>query len=102
MGKIFRRGAEAFFKDQFLIIPTDGSSFVKGGDSGSIVVDEENRAVGLIFAGAGEKTALQFADVQEALDLENVIINQTPKIESYGVANPISAVMKEFKVKLDF
>jgi len=99
--KYSAKGKEAFFKDQFLIIPEGGSSFVKSGDSGSLVVDDENRAVGLIFAGAGEKTALQFADIEQAIDLENVIANQTPRIENYGVANSISDVMKEFKIKLD-
>jgi len=95
------RGAEAFFKDQFLIIPTDKSSFVRGGDSGSLVVDDENRAVGLIFAGAGEKTALQFSDIEQALDIENILAAQTPKIERFGVANSISDVMKTFRIKLD-
>ena len=99
--KYSARGAEAFFKDQFLIIPTDGSSFVKSGDSGSLVADDENNAIGLIFAGAGEKTALQFADIEQALELENLMLNQTPKIEHYGVANSISDVMKEFKIRID-
>ncbi len=99
--KYSAKGKEAFFKDQFLIIPTDGSSFVKGGDSGSLVADDENRAIGLIFAGEGAKTALQFADIEQAIDLENIVLNQTPKIEHYGVANSISDVMKAFKIKLD-
>ncbi len=99
--KYSARRTDALFKDQILIVPTDGSSFVKGGDSGSLVVDDQNRALGLVFAGAGEETALQFSDIEEAVDLENIIINQTPKIESYGVANSISEVMKAFGIKLD-
>ncbi|MBK7705485.1 MAG: hypothetical protein IPJ30_06810 [Acidobacteria bacterium] len=99
--KYSARRTDALFKDQFLIVPTDRSSFVKGGDSGSLVVDDQNRAVGLIFAGAKEKTSLQFSDVEDAVDLANIIINQTQKIESYGVANSISDVMKAFGIKLD-
>lgn len=99
--KYSAKGKEAFFKDQFLIIPTDKSSFVRGGDSGSLVVDDENRAVGLIFAGASEKTALQFSDIEQALDLENILAAQTPRIEHFGVANSISDVMKTFRIKLD-
>lgn len=95
------RGAEAFFKDQFLIVPTGGGSFARAGDSGSIAVDDENRAVGLIFAGAGAKTALRLADLAQAADLENIRLSQTPRVEHYGVANSISDVMREFKIKLD-
>lgn len=99
--KYSAKGKEAFFKDQFLIIPTDKSSFVRGGDSGSLVVDDANNAVGLIFAGAGEKTVLQFSEIEQALDLENILAIQTPRIENYGVANSISDVMKTFRIKLD-
>lgn len=99
--KYSAKGKEAFFKDQFLIVPTDNSSFVRGGDSGSLVVDDANNAVGLIFAGAGEKTALQFSDIEQALDLENILAAQTPRIEHFGVANSISDVMKTFRIKLD-
>ncbi|MCD9186277.1 MAG: hypothetical protein LUM44_07575 [Pyrinomonadaceae bacterium] len=99
--KYSAKGKEAFFKDQFLIIPTDNSSFVRGGDSGSLVVNDANKAVGLIFAGASEKTAFQFPDIEEALDLENILAAQTPRIEHFGVANSISDVMKTFRIKLD-
>lgn len=99
--KYSARGKEAFFSDQFLIVPTDGSSFVKGGDSGSLVTDQEKRAIGLIFAGAGEKTVLQFADGHQLGDLQNIASTAAPKIEHYGVANSISEVMSHFKIKLD-
>lgn len=99
--KYSARGKEAFFSDQFLIVPTDGSSFVKGGDSGAIVTDQENRAIGLIFAGAGEKTSLKFNDGSQLADLQHLGSATTPKIENYGVANSISDVMSHFKVKLD-
>lgn len=98
--KYSARGKEAFFSDQFLIVPTDGSSFVKGGDSGSLLVDSENQAIGLIFAGAGKKTVLEFTDANPT-DLQNLAAIATPKIEHYGVASSISDVMSHFKIKLD-
>jgi len=99
--KYSARGKEALFSDQFLIVPTDGSSFVKGGDSGSLVADNENRAIGLIFAGAGEKTLLNFADAAQSADLQSLAAVNTPRIEHYGVTNSISDVMSHFKIKLD-
>jgi hypothetical protein len=92
---------EALFKDQFLIIPTDGSSFVKSGDSGSLVANFENKAVGLIFAGAKKRTSLQFENIDEALELENLASSSMQVIENYGVANSISDIMSAFNIKLD-
>jgi Peptidase family S64 len=101
--KYSAKSAEAFFKDQFLIIPTDGSSFVKKGDSGSLLVDKESKAVGLVFAGAEKRSSLQFENVQEAFDLEEMVANSGnhyPKVENYGVANAVSDVMSELKIEL--
>jgi hypothetical protein len=39
------------FDRQIEIAPLDGNPFSLGGDSGSVIVDEEMRAVGLLFAG---------------------------------------------------
>jgi hypothetical protein len=39
------------FDRQIEIAPTEGSPFSLGGDSGSLIVDESLRAVGLLFAG---------------------------------------------------
>jgi hypothetical protein len=39
------------FDRQIEIAPVDGSPFSLGGDSGSLIVDESLRAVGLLFAG---------------------------------------------------
>ena len=52
--KYDRTGQESFFKHQFLVEPdqTNYEKFVDKGDSGSLVVDGENFATGLIFAGA--------------------------------------------------
>lgn len=92
---------EALFKDQFLIIPTDGSSFVKSGDSGSLVADFENKAIGLIFAGAEKRTSLQFENIDEALELESLASSSTQIIENYGVANSISDILSAFNIKID-
>jgi hypothetical protein len=97
------KSAEAFFKDQFLIIPTAENEFVKKGDSGSLLVDKESKAVGLIFAGAEKRSSLQFENIQEALDLEEMItnpVNSYPKVENYGVANSISDVMSELNIEM--
>lgn len=69
-----RTGKSAFFKNQFLIEPAlpAHSKFVAKGDSGSLVVDEAQQAIGLIFGAA----------------------------DTYGVANPISAVMDQLKIEL--
>ncbi len=50
-------GRVATFEHQIL---TSGMS--QGGDSGSLVVDEENRAVGLLFAGSDQVTVLNPID----------------------------------------
>lgn len=92
---------ESFFKEQFLIVPNGAhKDFVKGGDSGSLVADYENKAIGLIFAGAGSNTRFVAKDLENALDIENLLSPKTPEIKSYGVANPISEVMKGLNVKL--
>ncbi|MGC7846461.1 hypothetical protein ACP3TJ_05235 [Desulforudis sp. 1088] len=44
--------AGAVFEDQIIC-----SSMSSAGDSGSLVVDEDNRAIGLLFAGSAEVTA---------------------------------------------
>src|SRR6185295_6632405 len=51
-----RTGQSAFFQNQILIEPSlpRFAKFVSKGDSGSLVVDGEQRALGLIFAGMAE------------------------------------------------
>jgi hypothetical protein len=39
------------FDDQIEIVPAGTGAFSRGGDSGSVVVDAERRAIGLLFAG---------------------------------------------------
>src|SRR6185369_4815483 len=48
-----RTGKSAFFKDQILIAPdsTTAVKFVAKGDSGSLLVDAQQHALGLIFGG---------------------------------------------------
>jgi len=51
-----RTGQSAFFKNQFLIEPAlpTFSKFVSKGDSGSLVVDANQHAIGLVFGGMSE------------------------------------------------
>lgn len=60
------------FTDQFLISGTRGG-FSAGGDSGSLIVDRDNRAVGLLFAGSPFTTvANRWSNVAKALRLKLV------------------------------
>lgn len=90
--KYDRTGKDAFFADQFLIEPdkTAYEKFVDKGDSGSLLVDGENNAVGLIFAGANGDL-----EVDGKTNQREII-----KVANYGVANPISEVMKKMKIEL--
>lgn len=69
-------GASAKFENQIRIErSTSFSSFAEGGDSGSLVLQKSTRkAIGLYFAG--------------------------PPSGSYGVANPIAAVLDELEIDL--
>jgi hypothetical protein len=94
-----RRGQSAFFQDQFLIEPAlpEFTKFVAKGDSGSLVVDVEQHAIGLVFggtSGAPESTRdLAKSDPVPATD-------RLQKIGGYGVANPISEVLDRLKIEL--
>jgi hypothetical protein len=98
-----RTGQSAFFQNQFLIEPTlpKFTRFVAKGDSGSLVVDAEQHAIGLIFGGMAELPA----SLKGGQSVEpNTVVNPVPKdlkrIESYGVANPISEVLDRLKIDL--
>jgi hypothetical protein len=67
-------GEEALFDKQLGIIGVESNKFAERGDSGSIVVDDKESAVGLLFS------------VTEGLDLSFV--------------NPIEAVLDEFSIAL--
>ena len=94
-----RTGQSAFFQDQFLIEPTlpGFTKFAAKGDSGALVVDAEQHAIGLIFAGMSELPqstgALQNTAAAAGAD-------RPQRIESYGVANPISEVLDRLKIEL--
>jgi hypothetical protein len=92
-----RAGQSAFFQDQFLIEP-DVPAFTKfaaKGDSGSLVVDAKQHAIGLLFAGMGElPESLTTVPGPEARVIQ--------RVESYGVANPISEVLDRLKIDLLF
>lgn len=92
-----RTGQSALFHDQFLIEPATPTftRFVAPGDSGSMLMDFERDAVGLIFAGASEPTASTPAPPDSADAAQRV-----ERVEGYGVANPISEVLDRLKIEL--
>ncbi len=89
--KYDRTGKQAFFRDQFLIEPDKKTceKFVEKGDSGSLLVDGENNAVGLIFAGANGNVNFENEEQKPAICINN-----------YGLANSISEVMSRMKIEL--
>jgi hypothetical protein len=106
-----RTGQSAFFKDQFLIEPSlpRFTKFVSRGDSGSLVVDSSQHALGLIFAGMSELPEAtqsqppdsQLRKIQPSAAAPNTPATPAPpRIESYGVANPISEVLDRLKIDL--
>jgi hypothetical protein len=96
--KYDRTGQSSFFKNQFLIEPETKSyeKFVEKGDSGSLLVDGENYATGLIFAGANGNLKLG-EQTQSSPDEAQLI----KTINNFGVANPISDVLTKLKIELD-
>jgi len=99
--KYDRTGQSAFFKDQLLIEPTlpRFQKFVAKGDSGSLVVDGNQHAIGLIFAGTSD--AAESSAVPATNEVQPPIDPDKPKrIEGYGVANPISEVLDRLKIEL--
>jgi hypothetical protein len=98
-----RTGHSAFFQDQFLIEPDlpQFTKFVSGGDSGSLLVDAEQHAVGLIFAGMAElPESLRVTSNTKAIAEIDSAADRPKRIESYGVANPISEVLDRLKIEL--
>ncbi len=91
-----RTGRSALFQNQLLIEPTPPrfNKFVEKGDSGSLVVDGEQHAVGLIFAGAPDSQATLPPPSATGAG------NQPRRVEGYGVANPISEVLDRLKIEL--
>ncbi len=96
--KYDRTGQSSFFKNQLLIEPEKANyaKFVEKGDSGSLLVDAENFAAGLIFAGANGN--MKINEKTDSAESEAKIVKQ---INNYGVANPISEVLSKLKIELD-
>ncbi len=93
-----RTRQSAFFQNQLLIEPASPAfQFVAKGDSGSLLVDSEQHAVGLIFGGMSEAP-----ETTQALPGTGAVpaINKPQRIEGYGVANPISEVLERLKIEL--
>jgi hypothetical protein len=98
-----RTGQSAFFEDQILIEPdlSRFSRFVAKGDSGSLLVDADQYAVGLIFAGVSEVPESSMSAVKSNTNASVESGNIKPKrIENFGVANPISEVLDRLKIDL--
>lgn len=100
-----RTGQSAYFKDQLLIEPALPAfqRFVAKGDSGSLVVDENQNAIGLIFAGTSEapQPAAVPSNGQAARPIDTAA-DKPVRIEGYGVANPICEVLDRLKIDLVF
>jgi hypothetical protein len=98
-----RTGKSAFFQDQFLIEPDlpQFTKFVSGGDSGSLLVDADQHAIGLIFAGMSElPESLRPPSNTKPVTETDSPTERPKRIESYGVANPISEVLDRLKIEL--
>ena len=90
-----RTHQSAFFQNQLLIRPAlpDCRQFVAKGDSGSLLVEHEQRAVGLIFGGTSEVP-------ESIMPRHDPVDDKTERVEGYGIANPISDVMERLKIEL--
>lgn len=98
-----RTGQSAFFQNQFLIEPAlpEFTKFVSKGDSGSLVVDAEQHAIGLVFGGMSDATESTPAlPITAAASGSDPAAEKLKRVESYGVANPISEVMDRLKIEL--
>lgn len=85
-----RTGRSAIFEGQVLIEPDlpEFTNFARSGDSGSLVFDANQHALGLIFAGRTDSPAPRES------------VANVRRIQSYGVANPISEVLDLLKIEL--
>jgi hypothetical protein len=98
-----RTGGSAFFRDQILIAPAmpQFTKFVAAGDSGSLLVDAGQHAIGLIFAGTAElPESVKTSAPSEGNETTPSAADKPERIEGYGVANPISEVLDRLKIEL--
>jgi len=101
--KYDRTGRSAFFQDQILVAPDSPKfvRFVDRGDSGSLLVDAKQHALGLVFAGMSDATESVKPEPGDRLAATPDAGADKPKrIEGYGVANPISEVLDRLKIDL--
>ncbi|HKV37116.1 MAG TPA: hypothetical protein VJP89_22435 [Pyrinomonadaceae bacterium] len=91
-----RTRQSAFFENQLLVEPAAPAfqKFVAKGDSGSLLVDGNQHAIGLIFGGMSEAP-----ETAQALPNPGAT-NTAQRIEGYGVANPITDVLEQLKIEL--
>lgn len=101
-----RAGRSAFFKNQFLIEPVSPAyqNFVARGDSGSLLLDGNQHAIGLVFAGTSAvkdpSPIRENYDDTSASDPVGPASYKPRRVEGYGVANPISEVLDRLKIDL--
>ena len=98
-----RTGQSAFFQEQFLVEPARPrfNKFVSGGDSGSLLIDTDQHAIGLVFAGMSElPESLRSSPDIKAIAKTDPATEKLKKIEGYGVANPINEVLDRLKIDL--
>lgn len=97
-----RTGQSAFFHDQFLVAPAAPAfaKFVDKGDSGSLVVDADQHALGLIFAGMSDAPATPAEPQAVTPDKIDAEADKYQRLEGYGVANSISEVMARLNIEL--
>jgi len=98
-----RTRQSAFFHNQILIEPAAPtfSKFVSKGDSGSLLVDSQQHALGLIFGGMAElPESVQGLRNGNSKPENDHSAPRVRRIENYGVANPISEVLDRLKIDL--
>jgi hypothetical protein len=66
------------FVDQISVVPDNGDIIVAGGDSGSLVVDEQNLAVGLLFGGRTDGLQLIANQIQDVIDALHIRFTPEP------------------------
>jgi hypothetical protein len=95
-----RTGQSAFFQDQILVEPArpDFDRFVAPGDSGSLLVDTAQHAIGLIFAGTAKPASDTAATSPTAPTDPSG--NSIKRVEAFGLANPITEVLDRLKIDL--
>jgi len=77
------------------------AKFVAKGDSGSLLVDVEQHAIGLIFGGmSGTSESTQHLPKSDPIPAGDPGGDKLQRIEGYGVANPISEVLDGLKIEL--